>query len=277
MSTATLRQAPVLRKLRNLTVIGKRTVSPHFIRLTFGGPELGDFTYLGFDQWFRFFMPTSPASIASIPCENGLIDWATLKQVPETDRPVVRNYTVRAFRPGASVTAREMDVDVVIHSAGEQPAGKGEAWVKQCRVGDTAAFFDEGCAFSLQPDAKRLVVVCEESGLPAAIGILASLPRDVAGAALLEVPELADRQPLDGPLGMDVRWLARDDAAARPGQLALAEFVRQPNLADGCQVFAVGEIALTAGVNEHMKSLGPTSRGRVFTQAYWRHGHRKSW
>ena len=274
MSRATLRRPPAVRKTRNLTLVGKRRLSPHFMRLTFAGEELRDFEYMGYDQWFRFFMPTSPESIASIPDKFGVIDWAKLRLVPEKDRPVVRNYTIRAFRPGSATNEPELDVDIVIHTPGDEAAGLGEAWVKRCEVGDGAAFFDEGCLFCPFAGAKRLVIACDETGLPAAAGILASMPRSTVGIALLEVPSLDDGQEIDAPAGVQIRWLPRDDAELLPGTLALAAFLKEPELAHS-QVFAVGEMAFTNGIQGHMKALGARAKGQVMAQCYWRHGHLK--
>jgi len=61
-------------------------------------------------------------------------------------------------------------------------------------------------------DARRLLLVGDETAVPAVAAVLAQLPDDARGAAYLEVPQAADFQQLRTPPGVDVTWIARDDA-----------------------------------------------------------------
>jgi NADPH-dependent ferric siderophore reductase len=58
--------------------------------------------------------------------------------------------------------------------------------------------------------AGRLLLVGDETALPAIAAILAELPWRARGAAFIEVPESADVQTVQHPEGVDVVWLARE-------------------------------------------------------------------
>jgi NADPH-dependent ferric siderophore reductase len=64
--------------------------------------------------------------------------------------------------------------------------------------------------------ASRLLLVADETAVPAVASILEALPADAAGTAYLEVPVDADVQQLAAPPGVRVVWLPRNGAA--PGE-----------------------------------------------------------
>ena len=93
-------------------VVRRAQVSPHLVRVTLGGPDLTRFVYRGFDQWFRLALPVRDGSrFDNLPDRfgvGGLLRYLTL---PKGTRPVIRNYTIRAYRGGDEP---EVDVDFVV-------------------------------------------------------------------------------------------------------------------------------------------------------------------
>ena len=61
-------------------------------------------------------------------------------------------------------------------------------------------------------DARRLLIVGDETAVPAVCGILRDLPADAVGAAYVEVPVSGDVLAVPAPSGVSVTWLARDGA-----------------------------------------------------------------
>ncbi|MEV5504712.1 siderophore-interacting protein [Nonomuraea fuscirosea] len=77
---------------------------------------------MGYDQWFRLFLPVSANSLTRFPPRLTTLGYARFLTISKTDRPVLRNYSVRACRPAGP----EIDVDFVPHgSAADGTATRG--------------------------------------------------------------------------------------------------------------------------------------------------------
>ncbi|UCN15791.1 siderophore-interacting protein [Cellulomonas iranensis] len=249
-------------------VLARERVSPHMLRVTVGGGELGTgFTARGWDQWFRLFVPRPGQDALHLPGSVTLRGYAHYLAMPESRRPLLRNYTVRASRPG------QIDIDLVSHGDLTATTPSAAGWAARCEVGSPVALLDEGLGWAGDDTRDWTFVVADESGLPAALGVLASLPDDARGLALLEVPTAEDVQPVVAPAGVEVRWLARDDHHAVPGVLALRTAVGVTLPPGRPYAFVVGEQALAAGVRRHLVAQG-VDKGDVTFCGYWRHGAR---
>jgi NADPH-dependent ferric siderophore reductase len=110
------------------------------------------------------------------------------------------------------------------------------------------------CSTSAGTD--RVLLVADETGLPAAAGILASLAKDVVGQAVLEVPSGEDRPSLDPPPGVEVVWVTRNDPRARPGRAAVAAAQAQPHPPASAFAWTVGEQALPTTLRRHWITAG---------------------
>ena len=171
-----------------VTVVRAERLSPSFVRVELGGPCLADFGVDGalYDQRIKLVVPDGP----------------------------MRTYTVRDVR-GAGADTR-LVVDLVVHGDDHGPVGPAGAWARRAAVGDRVVVLAprRGEAFGgieFDPGtARRLLLVGDETALPAIAAILGQLPRDAAGAAFVEVPCAADVQEVPHPEGVDVVWLPRE-------------------------------------------------------------------
>ncbi|MQA96761.1 MAG: hypothetical protein GEV11_19755 [Streptosporangiales bacterium] len=77
----------------------------------------------------------------------------------------------------------------------------------------------EGIGFNPPPATEQVLLVADESGPPAVAGILASLPDDSAGRAIVEIPAQGDIRDLRVPTGVTLDWIVRRNGT--PGQTAL--------------------------------------------------------
>ncbi len=268
--TAT-RVKPEHGRLLTLEVVRSERISPSFVRVTLGGGEIDRFQPMGFDQWFRLFLPVSEASLSRLPSKLDTLAYVRYLTIAKTDRPVLRNYTVRAHRAAGESGGPELDVDFVLHgSAADGTAGPAASWAESCGTGDAVAILDEGIAFSPSEELRRQVVlVADETGVPAAAGILESLPEDARGVALLEIPHAEDAQPIVAPSGVDVRWIARDDAHAVPGRAALEALTSTEMPGSRFYGWAAGEQALATGARRHWVRSG-ADKGDIAFCGYWR-------
>ncbi|MEU5879396.1 siderophore-interacting protein [Spirillospora sp. NPDC047279] len=256
---------PAGAELVTLRVVRSERISPHFARVTLGGEDLGRFTPMGFDQWFRLFLPVGgDDSLSRVPARLTTMSYLKFLTVAKTERPVLRNYSVRALRPAE----RELDVDFVLHGSPEDgSAGPAATWAQACSPGDPVALLDEGIGFNPDSSIREFRLVTDESGLPAVAGILRSLPEDARGHALVEVPDEADRQELTAPEGVTVEWLVRDGDA--PGALALRTATGLPRPDGRFYGWVVGESALPTGLRRHWVTSGVPKDDVMFC-GYWK-------
>ncbi|WP_243738149.1 siderophore-interacting protein [Cellulomonas shaoxiangyii] len=268
MTRSSTMLTPETHRLLRGEVLARWRVSPHMLRVTVGGGDLADgFAARGFDQWFRLFVPRPGQDELHLPPGVDLRGYARYVTMPESRRPLLRNYTVRGTRPG------EIDIDLVAHGALDAATVSAAGWAARCEVGSPMALLDEGVTFAADGTQDWTLVVAEESGLPAALGVLASLPRDARGLAFLEVPTVEDVQPVDAPERVEVRWLVRADARAVPGALALRTVAAAALPPGRPYVFVVGEQALPQGVRRHLVAAGVAKPDIAFC-GYWKHGGR---
>lgn len=278
--TAT-RVKPDTAELITLRVLRRERLSPHFARVTLGGDEIDRFRYMGFDQWFRLFIPTGgDQGLARLPAKLDAMSYTRYLMISKAERPAMRNYTVRAYRP-AGPQGAELDVDFVLHgldssaaggSAPAAPAGPAAKWATSCAAGDVVAILDEGIGFNPAPNLDRVFLVADETGLPAAAGILASLAPDIRGTALIEVPSDEDRQQLTAPAGVEITWILRRNGTEIPGRTALAAATEIPVPAEPFYGWTVGERALPANVRRHWVRAGVSKENIMFC-GYWRANH----
>ena len=262
------RVKPSAYRFLTLQVLRRERISPSFVRVTLGGGDLGRFVPMGFDQWFRLFLPVSEKSLSRLPNKLDTLSYLRFLAIAKTDRPVLRNYTVRGYRADGP-EGPELDVDFVMHGTGDD-AGPAATWAANCSRGDAVAILDEGISFNPPPALTRhAVLVADETGLPAAAGVLGSLPRDAVGRAILEIPHADDAQPVDAPAGVEVSWVARDDAHAVPGVAALAAASALPIPDEPFFGWVVGEQALATSMRRHWVHAGAPKSAISFS-GYWR-------
>lgn len=243
------------------TVVRRELVTPHMVRVTFGGPDLERFEFRGFDQWFRLAIPVHGADrFDNLPQRYDLAGYLRYLTLPKGTRPVIRNYTVRDFRTDPV----ELDVDFVVHGTD----GIAAPWAAAVEPGDTVGFIDQGCGWKPVP-ADWLLLVADETGLPAVAGVLRDLPRDAVGVAIVETFDARDRQPVDAPPGVAVHWVERAPGA-EPGSAALPA-LRQLEFPSGAPyAFAVGESGLATGARRHLVGERGVPKANVTFCGYWK-------
>lgn len=252
----------------SLTVLGSDRLSPHFQRVVVGGDDLRRLEHSGFDQWFRLFFRKPEQSRLTLPFDGSGSWYQQWLDCPEDIRPECRNYTVRHFRPEIG----ELDIDFVLHpdtsGACDTPAAR---WALGARPGEAIGLLDQGTTFDA-PAGSLLLLVADESALPAVEGILRSLDPGARGRVVLEVPAEADIRDLQAPAGFTVDWLARAETgadAACPGELALEHLRGSPLPEADTSVFVAGESDLATGLRRHLVSAGH-DRTLIRFSGYWK-------
>ncbi|WP_229076562.1 siderophore-interacting protein [Actinoplanes sp. DH11] len=250
-----------------LEVTGTERVSPNVVRVTFGGEGLEKFTPLGFDQWFRLFLARPGQDSLKLPTRTSGLWYAQYLATAKQKRPFVRNYTVRAHRPGA------LDVDFVVHVDDDGHSGPASMFALNARPGEQVGLLDQGCGYNPRGDHDWTLLVADETGLPAVAGICESLPDDARGVAIVELPASADKQDFRVPPGVQLTWVPRDGAGSRPGQLALSTLLAADLPAGSVYAYLVGESALVTGGRRHLVGERQVPKQNIDFIGYWRHGH----
>ncbi|MCM6774918.1 siderophore-interacting protein [Nocardia sp. CDC159] len=260
---------PEQREILTAEVLSSKQISPNFVRVTIGGPGLAGFTAMGYDQWFRLFLPGRHG--LRLPTAASNLWYAQYLMMGKEHRPVVRNYTVRAWRPageGEFGESGELDIDFAMHGTDTPACG----WASGVSPGAEVGLLDEGIMYQAPEHTSYSLLVGDESALPAIAGVLRSAPRDLRGAAYIEITHPDDAQKLDEPDGVQVNWLLRTDPTAAIGSVA-QEAVRTAELpAQGVYGFVAGEQKLASGVRRHLVDERGIPKADVTFTGYWRVG-----
>ncbi|MGY1618962.1 siderophore-interacting protein [Geodermatophilus sp. SYSU D00691] len=294
--------APAYRFFRT-TVLRSVRLSPSFVRLTLGGPELAGFGAAGDDQRIKFVLPRDGQPFDEL-MSSGAGWYADYCALPDERRPFLRTYTVRAFRPEPA----ELEVDVVLHGLDDGHPGPAATWAAAAAPGDELVVLGpdrpgRGRAWAAEwappASARTLVLAGDETAVPAIAAILAGLPAGRRVVALLEVPTPGDALNLAGESGADVRWLPRGDAPvgtllAPAVDVALAELgiahraaaeadlpevdeatlweVPDADAVSTCYAWLAGEAGVVKRLRRRLVSELGVPRGAVAFMGYWRQG-----
>ena len=194
-------------------------LSPAFVRVVLAGPALADVARPGFDARCKVIFPGLDGALLPLPAdpEDWYENW--LRQ-PEPGRSPIRTYTIRDVVGEGSET--RVVIDMVVHDDDVDDvdaAGPACRWARGAAVGDRvqlvlphrAAATYAGVEF--EPlHRRRLLLVGDETAVPAIARILADLPAAFVGRAYLEVPTRDDVLEVAAPDGVDLVWIVRDRA-----------------------------------------------------------------
>lgn len=310
MTTAT-NVLPML--LADVEVVSIERLSPTFVRVELGSPELGEFGVEGerYDQRIKLVFP-DPVTGGTTSVEGADESWmATWLDQPTEERGHMRTYTIRDVR-GSGVDTTIV-VDIVLHLVGDE-VGPGSTWAASAAAGDRlvmlaprAGFPFGGIEFTA-PAGAELLMVADETAVPAVCTVLEQLPPTATGAVFMEVPTAADFQDVRRPEGVSVTWLAREEAT--PGQRLHDEVVAHLGISgatvevapdevdpdlwetpsysssgeeieaaravghefDGLYAWIAGESKVVTGLRRHLVNELHVDRSQVAFMGYWRRG-----
>ena len=265
-------------RIFDVTLSRRTPISPSLVRFTFTGPEVDRMATHAPDQRIKLFFPAPNADSES--AAGGLDalleiarhqehDWyGAYRALPDAQRPPMRTYTIRDLRPASA----EVDVEFVLHGDN----GPASRWAMQARPGDRLAMTAPVAATDAAPvgfewkpprGVRRILVVADETALPAAAGILEELATRSDRPliqALFEVPKGGDEQTLTPTA--QVRWLPRDAAPGCVHGERLLSAVRDLDLNQ--EIRALGsEPGSTTGSTESADTAEETADDCLFWEA----------
>lgn len=245
-------------------VIRTEQVSPHLVRVHFGGEGVGRCIdgiapeRAGITDFYVKLLFARPELGLEHPYD---MEALRARLAPE-DMPSRRTYTLRSIDRAAGTVA----IDFVVH--GDE--GIAGPWAARAQPGDLVTLNGPGGAYQPSPEVDRHLFFGDESALPAIAASIEAAGERALGTAIIEVGSGADEIAVDAPDGIEIRWVHRGE---RPYGEALVEAVEALGApTDSVDVFAHGE-------REAMKRLRPLihkewgiERSRLSLSGYWAHG-----
>ena len=238
------RRRPTIRpvKVQRITELG-----PRLRRVTFGGASLSGFQMPRPGAHLKlFFGEVSPDAFAD----------------PNAPRPVARTYTPRRFDP----VENELDVEFVLHGD-----GVASDWAAKASVGDDLLLAGPGGGHDISSDCTEMVLLVDETALPAAGMIIDALPANCQVTLVAEVQDAQDELVPSARSVQRVQWLHRLPVEAEPGSLLLAAARRLSPGADA-QWFIACEAGAMRAIKTELLKERDLPREQLITRGYWKVG-----
>jgi NADPH-dependent ferric siderophore reductase len=231
---------------RRTTVQGVEQVTPKLIRLTVAGDELDGFGPPKPGAHIKLFFPTPDSG------------WNP--KDPDAPRPPSRTYTPLRY----DAAARSMEIEFVMHGT-----GLASEWAERAKVGDQLYLAGPGGGYEVPPDIRSIIVVADETSMPAAGMVVDAVPAGCAVTALCEVPDAAEERPLSPNRATSPVWLHRGSSLA--GSL-LEQAVAALKAPDDAYWWIACEAAAMRRIRMLLLKERKIAPAHVHTRGYWRFG-----
>jgi NADPH-dependent ferric siderophore reductase len=241
--------------VRRLQVLHSRRLSPHFVRVSFGGTELEGFVSASFDDHLKLMLPATPGAelVLPVPGPEGMA------LPPGAPRPLMRDYTPRRY----DAAAGELLIDFVLHE-GDAPAAD---WAAQALPDQEVGIGGPRGSFVVALNWDWHLLIGDETALPAICRRLEELPAGAQATVLVETGEAADRLAIDTRADLQLHWLLRGQG---DGLAAATERLHLP--AGEGYAWAAGEAAAIAATRRVLVDTHSLPKERIRASAYWKRG-----
>lgn len=238
---------------REMRVVSAQDVTPAMRRVVLRGPNLDRFARDGIHVRL-LFPPKGRTPAWPLLGDDGCPRW------PEgEDKLVTRVYTVRSLDPERG----EMAVDILRHDGDATP---GSAFAVGAQPGDIVGVI--GPVGEGVPKARSMILLGDETAIPAIARILSAMDETATARAYIEVAGPQEEQPLPAGPNVSVEWVMR-------GETTLAEIAQRltpDDLEPGTYLWAACEFADFKAIRRHCRAVLGLKRDRHSVTAYWRRG-----
>lgn len=248
--------------IRQVEVLRVYDLTPGMRRVVFGGPGLAEherdgvtipqFRSSGFDDDVKIIVPDPVTGLCPIPKPQpgGTVAWT------EEAIALARTYTVRSFNADIG----ELTIDFVLHGT-----GLASSWSRKVTPGESIYLAGPKVSAALPTDTDWMLLVGDQTALPAIARCLDDLPTGTRVQAIVEIPTEADRQDLHTQADLELTWVVRaagDD---------LVETVQQIHWWDGDPfVWVAGEANAIKPLRRWFKNEKSIPREHTDISGYWR-------
>ncbi|MEV5015210.1 siderophore-interacting protein [Streptomyces sp. NPDC053780] len=248
--------------LRRVTVRRVTEVTDRMRRVVLGGDQLAPFTRDGIDHP-GFAAPGFDDHVKVILASDGDVRAALPAQLPHgiewtpAENRLTRDYTPRRV----DAAAGELDLDFVVH--GDGPAA---TWAASAREGDELWFVGPKSSLRLPDRLDWILLVGDETALPAIGRFLDERPVAAPAHVLVTVPDDSARQELALRDGDTVTWVV-----AEPGDAAALEAaVRKLPAPEGeGYAWAAAESRALLPVRRYLRRERGLPKERLNITGYW--------
>lgn len=244
--------------VRHLTVSAVSRPTPNMARITLSGDELAGFVSSGPADHIKVFFPDRATGVVSAPVmtEDGL---------RRPDTPVIsRDYTPLGFRSHQG--HHELDIDFVVH--GDE--GPASAWAGAAKVGDPLAIAGPRGSRLLPQRATHVILIADETGLPACSRWIDMLPTSIPITALFDVADEGVESYFSAAqlAQMSAQWFYRRDGL---GQLDAA-LRALGEIGETTFIFLAGEAGTLVPLRRYLRRELGLPKQQVAADGYWRRG-----
>jgi len=242
------------RKLRNVAVKRKFSLTPNMLRIVLTGDDLQDFPVGQESAYIKFLFASSGV------------------------KPTTRTYTIRKF----DLTNLELTVDFVVHGVNtDSEESRGQigpaiSWASSVQVGEQITIDGPGPVKLIDNGADWVFLAGDMTAIPAIAANIELLPEAAKGHVVLEILSAADRYPIKAPPGINIHWVI--NAAPNHKNSVLIDAVKGIEWLDGApHIWVASEFESMRGLRRYFKeSFAEKSltaaRGQVYASSYWKMG-----
>jgi len=229
-----------------LNLIKKENISKNMIRVTLQGNELNENFAWTPGCYVKLMIPIS---------ENG--------RSLQNEKLKTRTYTVRSH----DSVNQTITIDFAIH----EPAGHATNWAINIKEGDQVSLRGPG-QLKINPSVGDWYIFSADmAALPAAISVMETLNNDAIGYAFLEVTNNEDKQKLNIPKGIEVRWLIHPHPENKSAQQldaikTIEKLEGKPN------IFVAGELSTIREIKSYINESSKFNDAVKYISSYWKIG-----
>jgi len=225
-----------------ITVVAVERLAPRAVRIRFTGMTL-----------FESMLPACFLSLSfSDPSERD--------REGRRGRSDRRTFTPREMSP---IDGR-LTVDFVLHGSG--PAS---SWATSARVGDIIWAGPTKGGYRVPPPGSHLVLIGDDTAIPAIGTIVEALDPTVRTVVVLEVVDQEDERDVTSMRTLDPMWVHRGEDPARTGMLTV-NLVEGLGVPPGSSWWVGGEREAILAMRDLLIDRRAVPRERIDLNAHWR-------
>ena len=233
-------------RARHVQLLARESISPGFVRLTLGGPELAGFVSAGFDDHVKLILPQQGQEKPNLP---SIVDG---RPHIEGARPTMRDYTPLRY----DAAANTLQMDFAAHGSG--PAVD---WALHAPIGQWAGLAGPRGSMVVPARLDWHLLLGDETAMPAIERRLAELPEGTRAIVRVQLANPADRREWTSRAALDCAFVPSLAQAAE--ELALPE-------GEGF-IWGAGENTAMAALRGLLLAKGAQPR-RMRISSYWKQG-----
>lgn len=230
--------------MRQVIVQSIEQVTPRVRRIVFGGESLAGFSDSRPGAHIKLLFSDESAK----------------------SRTQMRTYTPRVFNPETN----KLTVEFVLHEN-----GLASTWAAQAKPGDTLTVAGPGGGMDIPKNLKTMVMLVDESAIPAAGTVLEALPAGCTPIIICEVEDAHEQRSLSDSLEVKPTWLFRQEQAASPGLLLenyLPNVLANVKDADDLFWWIACESNAMRRMRSHLLNQPGFNKKRLVSRGYWKLG-----